>query len=123
MPNFSVIYIRLDVVIGAPEEKIIPDDSIYNKTVVSADSPQEWNNYPAHYCIGNSRLILVISAAFASMLLKLRCMPNFGFHFVGNSSSGKTTCLNIAAYVFGKPGYVAIWKTTDNALERGAYKH
>lgn len=120
---FRSIYIRSDVVIGASEEKIIPDDSIRNKAVASTGSLQEWNDYIARYCIGNSRLILAINAAFASMLLKSCGMPNFGFHFVGNSSSGKTTCLNIAASIFGKPEYVVTWKATDNALENVAYKH
>lgn len=42
---------------------------------------------------------------------------------VGNSSSGKTTCLNVAASVFGSPEYVVTWKATDNALENVAFKH
>lgn len=67
-------------------------------------------------------MIFAISAAFASSLLNLCDLPNFGFHFVGNSSSGKTTCLNIAASVFGNPKYVVTWKATDNAMETIAFR-
>jgi putative DNA primase/helicase len=41
---------------------------------------------------------------------------------VGNSSSGKTTCLKVAASVFGNPSYVLSWNTTDNRLESTAFK-
>jgi putative DNA primase/helicase len=63
-----------------------------------------------------------VSTAFASVLLRVCEIPNIGFHLLGNSSSGKTTCLNIAASVFGDANYVVSWKTTDNALENTAFK-
>ena len=76
----------------------------------------------ARWCFGNSRLIFAICAALAGIILKFCNIQNFGFHFVGNSFSGKTTCLNVAASVFEKPNYLISWKATDNALEAVAIK-
>ena len=116
------VYIRPDCVIGTEISDIILDDSLQDKAIKSAGSLKDWNSGIAQYCEGNSRLIFAVSAAFASVLLKSCEIPNFGFHFVGNSSSGKTTSLNVAASVFGNQDYVVSWKTTDNALENTAIK-
>ena len=120
---FDDIYIRADRVIGKAKDGVILDDSVNDESVASAGTLQEWNENVAKYCVGNSRLIFAISSAFASILMRTCSLQNFGFHFVGNSSSGKTTCLSVAASVFGTPQYVVTWKATDNALENVAYKH
>ena len=120
---FENMYIRSDRVIGKTNDGVILDDSVNDESIAIAGTLQEWNENIAKYCVGNSRLSFAISAAFASILMKSCDLQNFGFHFVGNSSSGKTTCLNVAASVFGTPQYVVTWKATDNALENVAYKH
>lgn len=120
---FEDVYIRSDRVIGKTKDGVILDDSVNDESIAIAGTLQEWNENIARYCIGNSRLSFAISAAFASILMKSCDLQNFGFHFVGNSSSEKTTCLNVAASVFGTPQYVVTWKATDNALENVAYKH
>ena len=116
------VYVRPDLIIGEAKEEIILDTAIQDESYGTSGTLQEWNDLIARWCIGNSRLIFAISAAFASILLQPCDMPNFGFHFVGNSSSGKTTCLNIAASVFGNPKYVVTWKATDNAMETIAFR-
>ena len=116
------VYVRPDCVIGDSSEEIILDTAIQDESYGIAGTLQQWNDLIARWCVGNSRLIFAISSAFASILLKPCDMPNFGFHFVGNSSSGKTTCLNIAASVFGNPKYVVTWKATDNAMETIAFR-
>ena len=116
------VYIRPDCVVGEAKEEIILDTAIQDDSYGTSGTLQEWNDLVARWCIGNSRLIFAISAAFASSLLNLCDLPNFGFHFVGNSSSGKTTCLNIAVSVFGNPKYVVTWKATDNAMETIAFR-
>ncbi len=116
------VYVRPDCVIGKPENEIIFDTSIKDDSYGTSGTLQQWNDLVARWCVGNSRLIFAISAAFASLLLSICDLPNFGFHFVGNSSSGKTTCLNLAASVFGNPKYVVTWKATDNAMENIAFR-
>lgn len=82
---------------------------------------QEWQDHVARYCVGNSRLILGICAAFASSVLKIFSHENVGFHFVGPSSCGKTTWIKVAGSVFGTP--CQSWRVTDNALEGIAKTH
>jgi len=116
------VYIRPDCVVGTAENEILLDTSLKDESYGTSGTLQQWNELVARWCVGNSRLIFAISAAFASHLLNSCDLSNFGFHFVGNSSSGKTTCLNIAASVFGTPKYVVTWKATDNAMENIAFR-
>ncbi len=119
---YEDVYVRPDQVIGKSKDGIILDDSVNDESIGSSGSLQEWNEYIAKHCVGNSRLVFAISSAFASLLLFHCNMPNFGFHIVGNSSSGKTTYLHVAASVFGNPKYVVTWKATDNAMENMAFR-
>jgi putative DNA primase/helicase len=50
-------------------------------------------------------------------------MESGGFHFRGDSSSGKTTALKVAASVYGGASFLQRWRTTDNALEAIAAQH
>ena len=50
-------------------------------------------------------------------------MESGGFHLRGDSSSGKTTALKLAASVYGGASYLQRWRTTDNALEAIAAQH
>jgi putative DNA primase/helicase len=77
----------------------------------------QWQQQVAALCVGNSRLVLMVSTAFASMLLSLVGMESGGIHLVGESSIGKTTALRIAASIYGAPDYVSRWRATTNGLE------
>jgi putative DNA primase/helicase len=116
------VYVRPDLIIGDTNEEIILDESIDDSAFSTNGSLADWQNHLAKYCGNNSRLMFSVSTAFASVLLRICEIPNVGFHIIGNSSSGKTTCLNVAASVFGDANYVVSWKTTDNALENTAFK-
>ncbi|MBW8075202.1 DUF927 domain-containing protein [Metallibacterium scheffleri] len=76
-----------------------------------------WRAQVAAPCIGNSRLVLALSAAFAAPCLGLLDSEGGGFHLRGSSSSGKSTALAVAASVCGPAAYVRTWRATDNALE------
>jgi putative DNA primase/helicase len=84
---------------------------------------EDWIENVGKLCTGNSRLILAVSAAFASVLLYPCRRENFGLHFVGNSSEGKSTALYVAASVFGSRKYLRSWRSTDNGLEGIAATH
>jgi putative DNA primase/helicase len=80
----------------------------------------EWQSEIAVPALGNSRLVLALSAAFAAPLLAMTGEDGGGFHFRGASSSGKSTALILAGSVWGgggTRGYVQSWRATDNALE------
>jgi len=79
-----------------------------------------WQESVAAPCLGNPTLILSASAVFGSMLLRLVGVNGGGFHFKGDSSTGKTLLLLTACSVLGSPrmgGYLASWNTTQNGLE------
>lgn len=86
---------------------------------------------PGEFCevgqryIGNSRLVLAVSAAFAAPLLYWADEQGGGFHLRGASSSGKSTALTVAASVWGggAQGAVQNWRTTENVLEVLASLH
>ena len=90
-------------------------------------SLEDWQHCVAMPALGNSRLEFALSASFASLLLEPLGFEGGGFHFVGGSSCGKTTALQVAASVFGsgaiETGYVQSWRKTDNALEAVAHRH
>jgi putative DNA primase/helicase len=74
-----------------------------------------WQAAVAAPAIGNSRLVLALSTAFAGPLVRLAGEESGGIHFFGPSSTGKTTALRCACSVWGiREGS---WKATDNALE------
>lgn len=78
----------------------------------------EWQDNVAALCVGNSRLMFGVSAAFAAPLLYLTKDESGGFHIAGNSSDGKTSALVAASSVSGPPrDYLQRWRTTDNSLE------
>lgn len=83
----------------------------------------DWRAKVSALAAGNSRLVFALCCAFAGPLMRLAGIESGGFHFRGDSSGGKTTALKVAASVFGPPGYMQRWRTTDNALEATAVQH
>ncbi|MXS84484.1 DUF927 domain-containing protein [Nitrosomonas sp. HPC101] len=83
----------------------------------------EWKQHVARLCHGNSRLIFSICTAFASPLLHILGLEGGGFHWRGDSSSGKSTVLQVAASVCGGRQYVQRWRSTDNSMEGIAQSH
>ncbi len=83
-------------------------------------SLEEWQQHVGRYCVGNSRLVFAVCAAFASVLLKETGEESGGFHFVGVSSIGKSITLKVAASIWGSPGlngFIKRWRSTLNGLE------
>ncbi|MEO6823249.1 MAG: DUF927 domain-containing protein [Nitrosospira sp.] len=77
----------------------------------------DWQQHIAAECAGNSRLVFAICAAFAAPLLHVTGMESGGLHYRGDSSTGKTTALRVAASVWGGNEYLQRWRATDNGLE------
>lgn len=85
----------------------------------------QWQDSLARYAVGNSRFALALSLGFTGPLLHLAGAESGGFHFMGDSSAGKSTLLLAASSVCGggPAGYHRQWRTTDNALEAIASAH
>lgn len=77
---------------------------------------EEWKQFVAKFFAGNSRQLLLLSAAFAGPLLGLVKQPNIGILLHGASRSGKTATLAAICSVFGDEEIMGSWKATANAL-------
>jgi uncharacterized protein (DUF927 family) len=85
-----------------------------------------WQDNVARYAIGNSRLVVALSAAFAGPLIGPCSAEGGGLHFRGASSTGKSTALLMAGSVWGGgevTGFVRSWRATANGLEGVALGH
>jgi hypothetical protein len=80
-------------------------------------SLKDWNGTIGVLCARNVYLVLIVSAAFAAILLRRRDHESIALHFVGPSSTGKTTGLHVGCSVVGSPDYLGSWEATDNGLE------
>ncbi|AVR87369.1 TOPRIM and DUF927 domain-containing protein [Thauera aromatica] len=85
-----------------------------------AGTLEGWRNEIAARAVGNPLFVLVLSAAFAGPLLKRTNSEGGGLHFVGDSSTGKTTLLEASCSVWGGPGYKRSWRATANGMEGAA---
>lgn len=77
-----------------------------------------WQENIGKLCIGNIPLMVAVSASLAGPLLRIvNRHQGGGIHFVGDSSSGKSTAVEIAASVWGPPEFIRSWSATANGLE------
>ena len=77
-----------------------------------------WQEGVARFAVRNPRLAFALASAFAGPLLDLvRPDGGGGFNLMGFSSKGKSTCLEAAASVWGRPDPLPTWRATGNGLE------
>ncbi|MEB0011273.1 DUF927 domain-containing protein [Glaciimonas sp. Gout2] len=115
---FNNVFVMPDRTIGDSNEIVLYQSD--NKTpcqYVQSGTLDEWRDNVGRLCIGNSRLLFAVSAAFAGMILRLAEQDSGGVHFVGSSSTGKSTAQLVAASVYGSPSFKQSWRATGNALE------
>ena len=79
-----------------------------------------WQVGIAALAMDNPLLVLGICAAFAGPVLARCGQESGGIHFIGDSSTGKTTIIEAACSVWGSSGFRRSWRTTGNGLEGAA---
>jgi putative DNA primase/helicase len=110
--------------IGDDAERIVfQSENAVENTFRRKGTTEQWRDRVGLLCTGNTRLAFAVACAFAGPLLRPAGMESGGFHYRGDSSSGKTTALKVAASVYGGTSYLQRWRSTDNALEATAAQH
>lgn len=109
-------YVLPDMAYGVDSGTLVLQGQGHEGLYTVAGTLEGWEE-AVRLCVGNSRLVFALCAAFAGPLLRLAGVEGGGFSFEGGSSSGKTTCLQVAASVWGGPAHVRPWRATDNGLE------
>lgn len=87
---------------------------------------KDWQDTVGKIAMYSYRISFCICAALASPLLNIVGMESGGFHFVGESSKGKTSAQRAAVSLFAsakKGGELKSWRSTDNGVEGLAAGH
>jgi uncharacterized protein (DUF927 family) len=125
----KTVYVRPDLTVGVTSPPIVllsSETSVAHQAIFRSCSLEEEQLNVSNYCSGNPVLIFAMGIAFASLMMRLLDIEGGGFHFYGHSSRGKTTILQMIAFVLGDgsdPGrssnysYIQSWDSTNFGIE------
>lgn len=114
-------FVLPDVVIGPKASGVIFQSSERGHDEhTTGGSLQGWQADISARAVGNPLLLLALSASFAGPMLARCNAEGGGVHFVGDSSTGKTTLLEAGCSVWGGPNYRRSWRATANGMEGAA---
>ena len=121
-------FVLPDMTYGEKNQRYILDSSLKSGHRFNfCGTHEEWKTNIGARCRGNSRLILGVCVAALGPLLPLASAASPGFHFVGETSLGKSTALHVAGSFCGGSvdgqGYASNWRATSNGLELEAATH
>lgn len=122
---YGDVFVLPDEAIGASSETVIYQSMAGAPAgYEQSGTLEEWQREVSSHCVGNSRLILMVAAAFAGPLLELdQSLESGGFHIRSESSRGKTTALRLCKSVWGSADKLVTWRATSNGLEGVAFAH
>ncbi|MFV0549333.1 MAG: DUF927 domain-containing protein [Limnobaculum xujianqingii] len=79
-----------------------------------------WRDGIAAFAVNNPLLTTAICCAFSGALIEPSHAESGGLHFYGDSSTGKTTLVQVACSVWGGSDYMRSWRATANGIEGAA---
>jgi len=107
-----------------PDNTVGEGDVVFQSEVANlgeytkGGSLESWKKEIGECCKGNPVLILAVCTALAGPLLQPLHRAGGGFQLIGDSSSGKSTALQLSASVWGKSDdFIRTWRATGNGLE------
>ena len=104
-----------------------PADDVGAPQYGQAGTLDEWKATIGTNARHSSRIAFAICVAFAAPMLAFTDEGSGGFHFVGESSKGKSTAVKAQCSVWAQAlegaGEMASWRSTDNGLEAVAAAH
>ena len=114
-------FVLPDTVIGAAASGVIfQSGERGHDEFTKAGTLAGWQTEVAALAVGNPLLTLALSASFAGAMLARCNGESGGIHFVGDSSTGKTTAIEAACSTWGGVGYKRSWRATSNGMEGAA---
>jgi len=114
-------FVLPDMVIGPKAATVAYQSGEHaSEEYATAGTLAGWQAGIAAPAVGNPLLVLGLCAAFAGPVLARCNQESGGIHFIGDSSTGKTTILEAACSVWGGAGFKRSWRTTGNGLEGAA---
>ena len=115
---FKGSFVLPDEVIGRNAGDVIfQSNEVARDEFTRAGNLDQWKQLIAAKAIRNPLLMLGLSAAFAGPLLTRCNAEGGGVHFVGDSSTGKTTIITAACSIWGGENYRRSWRSTANGME------
>jgi uncharacterized protein (DUF927 family) len=112
-------FVLPDEIVGGGGERVILARGVagpYERRGTLEDWQAGVGKLVAEHCLPR----FAVAVGFAGALLYLGGFESGAFHFYGQSSEGKTTCVRCAASVWGSGadgGYMRTWRATSNGLE------
>lgn len=114
-------FVLPDTVIGAAASGVIfQSGERGHDEFTKAGTLTGWQSDIAARAVGNPLLTLALSASFAGAMLARCNGESGGIHFVGDSSTGKTTAIEAACSTWGGANYRRSWRATSNGMEGAA---
>lgn len=115
-------FVRPDKVIGDGDnqEIVYQSNSEEPAPIIRHGTFKDWQERVSKYAPYSSRIVFAMSAEFSAPLLELASgLGSQLFHFVGTSSCGKSTALEMASTIEGdlKGGKLPNWDTRKGGLE------
>lgn len=114
-------FVLPDETIGpTPDAVVFQAEDVGEHAFTQKGTLKDWRDSVATLAQDNPMLVLALSTAFAGPLLAKVHAEGGGVHLVGESSTGKTSCLDAARSVWGGPEFRRSWRSTANGMEGAA---
>lgn len=114
------VFVLPDCAIGPGADNVTFQSSEHHSEFTPAGSLEDWRETIGAWARGNLMMMAAISSAFVGPLLKRCGAESGGIHFVGDSSTGKTSGIEAARSVWGGALLKRSWNATANGLEGAA---
>jgi putative DNA primase/helicase len=114
-------FVLPDATIGpTPDAAVFQAEEVAEHAFTQKGTLTGWRDSVATLAHDNPMLVLALATAFAGPLLSKVHAEGGGVHLVGESSTGKTSCLDAARSVWGGPEFRRSWRSTANGMEGAA---